>query len=196
MTPAIAQEDSTNKVWPAHIKEFGEYDKRVTDIWRKDTTNVLKIVSPNTLSWCDYRSDNVRKSVAFSITVAAVLAGSHKKLSPDSGDHSHHSATNTVCISTAWALSLVLSLTSALLAIMIQRWVRRCIELPFKPRSSGERVPVRSYLFLGTLNLDMHHAVEAAPMLLHLSMFLFLIGLVMFFITIRPLPSFSPFSSE
>jgi hypothetical protein len=84
-----------------------------------------------------------------------------------------------------WALSLVLSLTSALLAILIQQWVRRYIELPLLPRLSSERARVRSYLFLGTLNFGIHHAVEAAPMLLHLSVFLFFIGLVMFFIIVN-----------
>jgi hypothetical protein len=36
-------------------------------------------------------------------------------------------------------------------------------------------------LFLGTLNFGMHHVVEAAQLLLHLSVSLFFIGLVMFF---------------
>jgi Family of unknown function (DUF6535) len=133
-----------------------------------------------------YLSDNVRKAVVFSATVASILVESYKKLSPNSGDHSPHSPTTTiVCVNTVWALSLVLSLTSALLAILIQQWVRRYTELPLFPRLSGERARVRSYLFLGTLNFGMHHAVEAAPMLLHLSVFLFLIGLVMFFFIVH-----------
>jgi hypothetical protein len=122
----------------------------------------------------------------FSATVASVLVESYKKLSPDSGDHSAHSPTTSIVfVNTVWALSLVLSLTSALLAILIQQWVRRYNELPLLPRLSSERARVRSYLFLGTLNFDMHHAVEAAPILLHLSVSLFLIGLVMFFITVN-----------
>jgi hypothetical protein len=168
------------------MEESGEYDKRVTDVWRKDTSDILIFVSPNTLNQCGYLSDNVRKAVVFSATVASVLVESHKKLSPDSGDNSPHSPTTSiVCVNMVWALSLVLSLTSALLAILIQQWVRRYIELPFSPRLSSERARVRSYLFLGTLKFGMHHAVEAAPMLLHLSVFLFLIGLVMFFIIVH-----------
>ena len=122
----------------------------------------------------------------FSATVASVLVESYKKLSPDSGDHSPHSPTTTIVyVNTMWALSLALSLTSALLAILIQQWVRRYTELPLIPRLSSERARVRSYIFLGTLKFGMHHAVEAAPMLLHLSVSLFLIGLVMFFIIVN-----------
>ncbi|KAF8493469.1 hypothetical protein F5888DRAFT_828214 [Russula emetica] len=154
-------------MWSAYMKESVEYDKRVTDVWRKDTSDILIF------------------AVVFSATVAAVLVESYKKLSPDSGDHSPHFPTTIVCVNTVWALSLVFSLTSALLAILIQQWVRRYIELPLLPRLSSERARVRSYLFLGTLDFGMHHAVEVAPMLLHLSVFLFLIGLAMFFIIIN-----------
>jgi Family of unknown function (DUF6535) len=186
MTLATAQEDSINKMWSAYMKESGEYDKRVTDVWRKDTSDILIFVSPNKLSQCSYLSANVRKAVVFSATVASVLVESYKKLSPDSGDHSPHSPTTSIVyVNTVWALSLVLSLTSALLAILIQQWVRRYIELPLLPRLSSERARVRSYLFLGTLNFGIHHAVEAAPMLLHLSVSLFLIGLVMFFVIVN-----------
>ena len=83
-----------------------------------------------------------------------------------------------------WALSLVLSLTSALFATLIQQWVRRYIEFPHIPSSSSERARVRSYLFLGTLNFGMRYAVETAPTLLHLSIFLFLVGLVIFFFAV------------
>jgi hypothetical protein len=41
------------------MKESGEYDKRVTDVWRKDTSDILNFVSLNTLNQCGYLSDNV-----------------------------------------------------------------------------------------------------------------------------------------
>lgn len=149
-----------------------------------------------------------RKAGLFSATVAAFLIESYKKLSPDSGDRNafylrqisqqlanstfvpaetyfpHPPTTSIICVNTVWALSLVLSLTSALFATLIQQWVRRYIEFPHIPSSSSERARVRSYLFLGTLNFGMRHAVETAPTLLHLSMFLFLVGLVIFFFTV------------
>ena len=164
-------------MWSTYMKESGEYDKSVTDVWRKDTSDILIFVSPNTLSQCGYLSDNVRKAVVFSATVAAFLVENYKKLSPDSSDHSSHSPTTPIVfVNTAWALSLVLSLTSALLAIfiLIRQWVRRYVELPLFPRVSSERARVR-----------MHHAVEAAPMLLHLSVFVFFFGLVMFFFIVH-----------
>ena len=49
MTPATAQEDSINKMWSVYMKESEEYDKHVTDVWRKDTSDILIFVSSYTL---------------------------------------------------------------------------------------------------------------------------------------------------
>ena len=77
------------------------------------------------------------------------------------------------------------SLTSALSALLLQQWIHRYIELPHIPSLARERARVRSFLFLGTLKYNMHSAVEMIPTFLHLSVFLFLVGLVIFFFTIH-----------
>jgi hypothetical protein len=83
-----------------------------------------------------------------------------------------------------WLLSLLLSTTCALFATLMQQWARIYIELPQSPSVASERARVRSFLFLGTQKYLMHVAVETTPTLLHLSVFLFYIGLVIFFFTI------------
>ena len=82
-------------------------------------------------------------------------------------------------------MSLVLSLTSALLATMLQQWARRYIETPQGQSLTSQRARVRSFLFLGTLEYNMSLAVETAPTLLHFSLFLFFAGLILFFFTIH-----------
>ena len=98
---------------------------------------------------------------------------------------SHSPATSIVWVNTLWLLSLVFSLTSALSALLLQQWIHRYIELPHIPSLARERARVRSFLFLGTLKYNMHSAVEMIPTFLHLSVFLFLVGLVIFFFTIH-----------
>jgi Family of unknown function (DUF6535) len=66
----------------------------------------------------------------------------------------------------------------------MQQWARMYIELPQSPSIPSDRARVRSFLFLGMEKYFMHVAVETAPTLLHLSVFLFYIGLVVFFFTI------------
>jgi Family of unknown function (DUF6535) len=89
-----------------------------------------------------------------------------------------------ICVNILWQLSLLLSTTSALFATLMQQWARIYIELPQPPSIPRERARVRSYLFLGMDRYFMHVVVEMAPTLLHLSVFLFYIGLVVFFFTV------------
>jgi len=64
------------------------------------------------------------------------------------------------------------------------QWVRIYFDLPQIPNVPKERARVRSFLFFGVEKYRMHLAVKTAPTLLHLSVFLFFIGLVVFFFTI------------
>jgi hypothetical protein len=91
---------------------------------------------------------------------------------------------SAIMVNSLWVLSLLISLASALVATLMQQWARRYIQLPQIPSVPTERARVRSYLFLGTQIYHMSRAVEAAPALLHLSVFLFFAGLVLFFFMI------------
>jgi Family of unknown function (DUF6535) len=66
------------------------------------------------------------------------------------------------------------------------QWARTYLDLPQTRSIPKERARVRSVLFFGMEKYRdrMHLAVETAPTLLHLSVFLFFIGLVVFFFTI------------
>ena len=67
---------------------------------------------------------------------------------------------------------------------MMQQWGRVYIGLPQSQIVPSDRARVRSILWFGTKKYHMDFAVEIAPTLLHFSVFLFYIGLVIFFFTI------------
>ena len=80
-----------------------------------------------------------------------------------------------------WLISLVLSVTSAFIATLLQEWARRYIEMPNVPSEPYHRARVRLFLFLGTKFYKMRLVVHMAFSLLHLSIFLFFIGLIIVF---------------
>jgi len=82
-------------------------------------------------------------------------------------------------------ISLVLSLTCALIATLLQQWARRYIETPKYANILRHRARVRSLLLSGTELYKITLIVEILPTLLHLSVFLFLGGLVITFHTIN-----------
>ena len=83
-----------------------------------------------------------------------------------------------------WLISLVFSITSALITSLNQQAVRRYIETPKVPSNPNDSARVRLLLFRGMKLYKMPLAILAAPALLHLSILLFFGGLVIVFHTV------------
>ena len=76
-----------------------------------------------------------------------------------------------------WVISLVASLTAALLATLIKQWNRDRMRI-FQRYSRPLRLAkIRQYLFEGSMRRDMLVLTDAVPGLVHFSLFLFLSGL-------------------
>ena len=109
-------------------------------------------------------------------------------LSQDVGDpislQPSHPSVSIIIVNIVWLISLVFHIVSALFATLTLQWSRRFARVPCVPRAPRDRVLNRSFLFVGTLTYNLDRAVSVTIMLLHLSVFLFLVGLVIFFFTI------------
>ncbi|KAH9018712.1 hypothetical protein EDB85DRAFT_600317, partial [Lactarius pseudohatsudake] len=185
--------DPSDKTWLMYLSESEKYDKAISDGWKDDANGVLVFTG------------------LFSATVAAFIIESYKKLSPDSGDQTAFFLQQIsqqlsglsngtfvrpqdyptfspnkliVCVNAMWILSLIVSITCALLATLMQQWARQYVQLPQLRTTPRERAHVRSFLFFGLKQFRMSYAVELIPTLLHLAVFLFFVGLVIFFFTI------------
>ena len=90
-----------------------------------------------------------------------------------------------VWVNAMWLISLVMSLTCALIATLLQQWARRYIETPKIADVLRYRSRVRSLLLDGTKLYKITLIVEMLPTLLHLSVYLFLGGLVIAFHTVH-----------
>ena len=79
-----------------------------------------------------------------------------------------------------WFLSLVISLTCALLATLLQQWARRYLKITQSRYSPHKRARIRAFFSEGVDKCLLPWAVEILPTLLHISLFLFFAGLVVF----------------
>ncbi len=198
-------------MWTEYMNEAEKYDNRAAEAWKDDSTGILVFVRPNLLfplfiaitSW---------KTGLFSATVGAFIIEFYKKLSPDSGDQTvallcqmsaqlpnfttgtctpptangpSSPSASIIWVNAMWLMSLILSLTSALFATLLQQWARRYVQMPQIPSEPDKRARVRSFLFFGTQKFKMRVAVETGPTLLHVSVFLFFVGLVILFYDIH-----------
>ncbi|KAH9960914.1 hypothetical protein BC827DRAFT_1132445, partial [Russula dissimulans] len=79
-----------------------------------------------------------------------------------------------------WFASLVTSLTCALLATLLQQWARRYLHRTQRHDSPRTRARIRAFFAEGADKFRLSTVVEALPALLHVSVFLFFAGLVIF----------------
>jgi hypothetical protein len=85
-----------------------------------------------------------------------------------------------VWVNALWFLSLAISLTCALLATLLQQWARRYLKVTQSRYSLHKRARIRAFFAEGVEKLLLPRAVEILPGLLHISLFLFFAGLVVF----------------
>jgi hypothetical protein len=87
---------------------------------------------------------------------------------------------HAVWVNALWFLSLVISITCALLATLLQQWARRFLKFTQPRYSPHKRARIRSFFAEGVDKFLLPWAVEALPTMLHLSLFLFFAGLAVF----------------
>jgi hypothetical protein len=102
---------------------------------------------------------------------------------------------SAVRVNVAWFLSLALSLSCALLATLMQQWVRRYLQASQPWYAPYKRARIRTFFAEGVDRFGLPRAVEALPALLHASVFLFFAGLVDFLININHTVAFSLLSA-
>ena len=85
-----------------------------------------------------------------------------------------------IWVNALWFLSLVISITCALLATLLQQWARRYLKVTQPRYSPHKRARIRAFFAEGVDKFLLLWAVEALPTMLHLSLFLFFAGLAVF----------------
>ena len=85
-----------------------------------------------------------------------------------------------IWVNALWFLSLVISITCALLATLLQQWARRYLKVTQPRYNPHKRARIRAFFAEGVDKFLLPWAVEALPTMLHLSLFLFFAGLAVF----------------
>ena len=86
-------------------------------------------------------------------------------------------STSDVRVNVFWFMSLVFSLLAALLAILVQQWVRNYMHVFQRYGDPLKSSRLRQYLYEGCKRWYMPMVAEAVPGFLHISLFLFFAGL-------------------
>jgi hypothetical protein len=125
------------------------------------------------------------------VTTQSLLAQISQQLSNTNTNSTIHAAilstqtpfspsTSVIFVNSVWFLSLVLSLTCALMATLLQQWARRYLQIIKRNHAPHVRAHIREYFSRGARKFRIFGLVELLPSLLLLSVLLFFAGLVVF----------------
>ncbi|TCD67005.1 hypothetical protein EIP91_000685 [Steccherinum ochraceum] len=124
-------------------------------------------------------------SVFYLAQIAQLLAGNSSTSPPQVAiSPTFVTPTSAIRVNILWVLSLVVSLACALGATLIQTWTNRYTRLVSQFANVTHRAQQREFYFEGMKQSRLVVVAETLPGLLHLSLFLFLAGLVEFFFQI------------
>ncbi|KAN0130536.1 hypothetical protein V8E53_011622 [Lactarius tabidus] len=87
---------------------------------------------------------------------------------------------SVVFVNSVWFLSLVLSLTCALMATLLRQWARRYLQIVRQNHQAHIRAHIREYFYQGARRFGLFGLAELLPSLLIISVLLFFAGLVVF----------------
>jgi hypothetical protein len=185
--------DPSGKLWSMYLTEAAKEDDQMTKNWTKDTQGVLTftglfssiIATFIAISLPQLSADSSAPTVLLLsqlVNITAETAGVSVTVPPITP---FKAPAAIVRVNVMWCLSLILSLSCALLATLMQQWARRYMVYAQHGSAPRKQARIRAYMFEGVMNFRMSQAVEAMPLLLHTSVFLFFAGLIEFLFTIN-----------
>ena len=114
--------------------------------------------------------------------------GSNASSIPFSDPATFDPPNSAIWVSTLWSFSLVISLSCALLATLLQQWARRYLRITQKWNDPQKCAQIRELMRQGLKKpVRLRWMVELLPALLHLSVVLFLAGFVAYLFTFNSL---------
>ncbi|VDC02264.1 unnamed protein product [Peniophora sp. CBMAI 1063] len=197
--------DPLNRFWSLYLKQADMKDRERSERWKGDTEGILIFVRDMSVISGSVQAMTRRQTGLFASTVASFVIASYPALSPDSGEETvallrqlvtlmnathptdvpaPHSApafsasTTDVWVNALWFVSLIVSISCALLAIMIQQWIRQYSLDTHRGITPSARGPIQSLLCTGTQRFKMEDALELVTLFVHVSVALFFAGLI------------------
>ncbi|KAH9035180.1 hypothetical protein EDB83DRAFT_2678114 [Lactarius deliciosus] len=186
--------DGSEPLFSMYLERAEEEDKKKAESWQGDAEGILVFTGLFSAAVATLLSVSVQDLKQNSQDISAFyLANVYQLLSNQNGSQitvvipsslsdptSFTPPVAAVWVNSLWFLSLVISLTCALLATLLQQWARRYLRITNPRCSPHKRARIRAFFAEGVERLRLPWTVEALPTLLHISLFLFFAGLGVF----------------
>jgi hypothetical protein len=199
--------DGSGLIFSMYLEMAEEEDKKIAEHWQANGEGILIFVGLYPPIPC-FPLTHRSKTGLFSAAVASLISVSIQDIQPNSQDTSNFYLANiyqtladpdgpnvsrplpspppfsppnsAIWVNTLWFLSLVTSISCALLATLLQQWARRYLRVTQPRYSTHKKARIRAFFAEGVEKFVLLWVAESLPTLLHTSLFLFFAGLVVF----------------
>ncbi|KAH9062163.1 hypothetical protein EDB87DRAFT_1559453, partial [Lactarius vividus] len=189
-------DDNANAFWSLHMNEAKSHDEARIQSLKDDMGSVLifaGLFSVSLISFIidklhDLEVDPAKQMVYYQQQNVALLAQISTQVSfiapripipsiPTPAYPEFHPTSSDVRVNAFWFMSLVFSISAALLATLVQQWVRDYMHVFQRYSNPLKSARLRQYLYEGAEGWYMPLVAESVPGLIHVSLFLFFLGL-------------------
>ncbi|KAH9170242.1 hypothetical protein EDB89DRAFT_1853623, partial [Lactarius sanguifluus] len=188
-------DDNANTLWSLHVKEAMSHDEARIQSLKDDMDGVLifaGLFSAALTSFLvdkihDLQPDPAQQMVFYQQQNVALLAQISQQVSALASQVPISSTPlptyvfdlnpSDVRVNVFWFMSLVFSISAALLATLVQQWVRDYMHVFQRYSNPLKSARLRQYLYEGAEGWYMPVVAESVPGLVHVSLFLFFVGL-------------------
>ncbi|KAJ3552350.1 hypothetical protein NM688_g4192 [Phlebia brevispora] len=195
------------QVWNMVLEAMTNYDEKMVGDWKDDLQNLLVfaglfsgVVSSFALEsygWLQEDSGDTSArllaQISQQLTSFAVTPNFLNSTAVPTPAEPFAPSRVAVVINTLWVLSLALALIAALFAIVVQQWLREYLA-PARYMSVRERVRLRQLRYQSLLSWGVPQIVSILPILIQISLVLFLVGLL-YLLETTNIVVFSPFTA-
>ncbi|KAI9439594.1 hypothetical protein H4582DRAFT_1780248, partial [Lactarius indigo] len=179
-------------IFSMYIDRAQKFDKENVDNWDGQANGILvftglfssTVATFIAISYQSLQQDPnvITQSLLAQISqqLSNATTGSTSASASPSTQTSFTPSASAVFVNSVWFLSLVLSLTCALMATLLQQWARRYFQMIQRHNAPHVRAHIREYFAQGARRFHISALVEVLPSLLLISVLLFFAGLVVF----------------
>ncbi|KAF8897016.1 hypothetical protein CPB85DRAFT_202166 [Mucidula mucida] len=182
---------ATGRVWKTYMDESTKFDVDMVENWRDGldmllvfaalfsgvvTTFVVQTYQSLSVDYAQVTASLMLRLIDIQVSISqghSVKAGQN----PDPSS-AFKAKSSDLWVNGLWFTSLVLSLTTTLIAVLTKQWINEYMVLPSgNPR---DRARIRHFRFIGLEQWHVPLIIGLLPILMHIALGVFLAGLVIF----------------
>ncbi|KAH9954582.1 hypothetical protein BC827DRAFT_955769 [Russula dissimulans] len=181
-------------MWPLYNFQAANHDQQLVERWKRQTDTILTFAALFSIVDAIFLAlalGGIRQNSTESLLERISLQLAQPNGIPLPDILPIHLTQLDIAVNVSWTLSLILSITCALAAHLVQLWSQEYLLHSQCHTTPSTRARIRAYLFDGLSQYRLDQVINAIPLLLHLAILLFGAGLIAYLFVLHPIIAYT-----